>query len=561
MERRDAGGKPADADAAEARLAEHGGEPLRWGEGSYALHQIGVGVPLAGEHGAEGRNNAEGIDVVQPVETGRWVGSEFETEETPPGPQHPPGLGQRAVDAGHVADTEGDGIGVHAARTQRQRLRIAHHPLDGAEMPIVPEAVAPRLDHGRARVADQDSAIAADAFENAARDVAGAAGGVQQGEARTGIEPVHHLALPQAVDAAAHQVVHQIVAMGDATEEIADQVRLLVRGHASITEPSVFGSVLFAVRRTHGADHIPAFWGAPCRLWTRFPYQETVVSRAPGRYSRAMPELPEVETVRRGLAQRLAGRRIVRVIVRRRDLRRPIPRGFEGALEGRRIGAFGRRGKYLLAHLEGARVLIVHLGMSGRLAVVETASGNPHEHVLFCFDDGAVLSFTDHRRFGSMDIADEGTLSGHALFRHMGPEPLSEGFTGVLLAERLRGKKTPVKAALLDQRVVAGLGNIYVCEALYYGGVSPRRSAHTVQGARAARLAVAIREVLDAAIEAGGSSLRDYVQASGELGYFQHRFAVYDRLGRPCPGCDCGGGVRRMVQSGRSTFYCAKRQR
>ena len=274
-----------------------------------------------------------------------------------------------------------------------------------------------------------------------------------------------------------------------------------------------------------------------------------------------MPELPEVETVRRGLAARLTGRRISHVTVRRGDLRRPLPPDMGQVLTGREVQSFGRRGKYLLVHLDGGRVLIVHLGMSGRLFVDEAPSGVAHEHVVLHFDDGAVLSYVDHRRFGLMDLGEGARLDEHVLLSAMGPEPLAADFDGPALAARLEGKDTSIKAALLDQRVVAGLGNIYVCEALFYAGLSPRRRAGSVQGGRASRLAGAIRRVLEAAIEAGGSSLRDYVQASGELGYFQHRFAVYDRVGQPCPGCDCEDAVRRIVQSNRSTFYCAKRQR
>ena len=265
--------------------------------------------------------------------------------------------------------------------------------------------------------------------------------------------------------------------------------------------------------------------------------------------------------MRRGLAARLTGRRIARVTVRRADLRRPLPPDLAEALRGRVVEGFGRRGKYLLMRLDAGGVLIAHLGMSGRFSVGDAPSGGAHEHVVFHFDDGAVLGYTDHRRFGLMDLAEAARLEEHPLLGSMGPEPLSAEFDGPALALRLRGKDTPIKAALLDQRVVAGLGNIYVCEALFHAGLSPRRRAGSVQGRRAARLARAIRNVLEEAIAAGGSSLRDYVQASGELGYFQHRFAVYDRAGLPCPGCDCAAAVRRIVQSGRSTFYCAKRQR
>jgi formamidopyrimidine-DNA glycosylase len=277
-----------------------------------------------------------------------------------------------------------------------------------------------------------------------------------------------------------------------------------------------------------------------------------------------MPELPEVETVARGLALRLNGRRLVRLTLNRADLRTPLPKGLAERLEGRVIERIGRRAKYLLVLVEGGGVLLAHLGMSGRMVLSDgaPAPAGPHDHVVFLFDDGTELRFNDARRFGLLDyIADEAALGEHPLLRHLGPEPLGNGFSGPVLAAALAGKATPLKAALLDQRVVAGLGNIYVSESLYWAGLSPRRLAATVTSARAERLAAAIRSVLERAIAAGGSSLRDYVQASGELGYFQHQWAVYGKEGDPCPTCDCGGGIKRIVQSGRSTFYCAKRQR
>ncbi len=275
-----------------------------------------------------------------------------------------------------------------------------------------------------------------------------------------------------------------------------------------------------------------------------------------------MPELPEVETIRRGLALRISGRRIVRAELTRPDLRRPFPPMLAERLTGARIGALSRRGKYLLIELDETGLLLLHLGMSGRI----TAAGldvpaAKHDHVILTLDDGTVVRFNDPRRFGLIDYLVRGTEAAHALLAGMGPEPLEPGFDGAYLEQALAGKLTTIKAALLDQKIVAGLGNIYVCEALYRARLSPRRLALTVMGARAARLAAAIRDVLGEAIAAGGSSLRDYVQASGELGYFQHRWAVYGREGEPCPGCICAEGVRRIVQSGRSTFFCAKRQR
>ncbi|HUZ71374.1 MAG TPA: bifunctional DNA-formamidopyrimidine glycosylase/DNA-(apurinic or apyrimidinic site) lyase [Stellaceae bacterium] len=276
-----------------------------------------------------------------------------------------------------------------------------------------------------------------------------------------------------------------------------------------------------------------------------------------------MPELPEVETVARGLALRLTGRRVLQVILNRADLRFPLPPGLVARLEGRRVERIARRAKYLLFHLEGGGVLLAHLGMSGRMVLDRNGTdAAKHDHVMFRFDDGTVLRFNDARRFGLLDYAATAeALHRHPRLAHLGPEPLGNGFSGPVLAQALAGRATAIKAALLDQRVVAGLGNIYVCESLYWARLSPRRRAGTVAGERAERLAAAIRDVLERAIAAGGSSLRDYVQASGELGYFQHHWAVYGKEGAPCPDCGCGRGIRRLVQGGRSTFYCAKLQR
>jgi len=277
-----------------------------------------------------------------------------------------------------------------------------------------------------------------------------------------------------------------------------------------------------------------------------------------------MPELPEVETVRRGLALRMEGRRITRLRLNRPDLRIPMPLDLPQRVEGRRVVSLGRRAKYILITLEDEGVVIAHLGMTGRMVLSEPGEPeppDPHDHVVFTLEDGAELRFNDARRFGMLDYVRMGELEGHKLFAGLGPEPLGNGFNGPTLAAKLAGKATPIKAALLDQRVVAGLGNIYVSESLYHAGLSPRRLAGTVTGPRAERLAQAIRDVLERAIAAGGSSLRDYVQTDGELGYFQHHWAVYGREGERCPDCDCRAGIRRIVQGGRSTFYCAKRQR
>jgi len=283
-----------------------------------------------------------------------------------------------------------------------------------------------------------------------------------------------------------------------------------------------------------------------------------------------MPELPEVETVVRGLAAAVEGRRILSAEARRPDLRFPLPPDLAARLGGRRLTRIGRRAKYMLLELDDDTVMILHLGMSGRLLILNGAANDrdppgPHDHVIFAFEGGCQVRFNDVRRFGMLDLVAAEALATHPLLRDLGPEPLGNDFNGPALAAALKGRRTPIKAALLDQHTVAGLGNIYVCEALFRAGISPKRQAATVQGGRAEALANAVKSVLSDAIASGGSSLRDYVQPSGELGYFQHSWAVYGREGEPCPGCDCElsktGGIARIVQSGRSTFYCSRRQR
>ena len=280
-----------------------------------------------------------------------------------------------------------------------------------------------------------------------------------------------------------------------------------------------------------------------------------------------MPELPEVETVARGLAATLEGHAIVKVQQNRANLRIPFPPNLKMRLEGRRVVHIGRRAKYLLLTLDDGQILVVHLGMSGRFIIRHDPSLPPlaHDHLVLTADDGVVYVLNDPRRFGLVEMVEASRLDEHRLFAGLGPEPLGNAFNGKTLAKAFAGKKTPVKAALLDQRVVAGLGNIYVCEALFRSGISPLRLAGTVKGAMSESLVQSIRQVLDLAIAAGGSSLRDFVHHDGELGYFQHSFTVYDREGKPCLGCTCDvaqtGGIARIVQSGRSTFYCPRKQR
>ncbi len=281
-----------------------------------------------------------------------------------------------------------------------------------------------------------------------------------------------------------------------------------------------------------------------------------------------MPELPEVETVRRGLAPVLEGRRFARVTLGRDGLRFPFPNGFAGRLQGAKVESLKRRGKFLLAQLDNAQTLIMHLGMSGRFQIFKDGAPppeGPHDHVILETDGGVTVRYSDPRRFGFMDLAASSSLHDHPMLARLGPEPLSAEFNGALLAALLKGRKTAVKTAIMDQSVVAGMGNIYASESLFRAGISPKRKAENVFGQRAHRLARAIGEVLEEAIASGGSTLRDHRLPSGELGYFQHRFAVYGRTGEACPGCDCdpggSGGIRRIKQGGRATFYCARRQR
>ncbi len=283
-----------------------------------------------------------------------------------------------------------------------------------------------------------------------------------------------------------------------------------------------------------------------------------------------MPELPEVETVRTGLEAALSGRTIARVEMHRDKLRFPLPADFAAHLIGVRLGAFLRRGKYLLIELENKGYLLCHLGMSGRFTVLESgASGQErgrHDHIVFHFEGGAALVYTDPRRFGVMDIIRDRDWQNHRLLAAMGIEPLGNAMNGAFLAAAAKARRTPFKSFLLDQRIIAGLGNIYVCEALYRARLSPLRPASVLARggaaqARAERLAAAIKSVLHDAIKAGGSSLRDYAKSDGELGYFQHSFAVYGRSGKPCPRQGCGAMVVKVTQSGRSSFYCPECQK
>jgi formamidopyrimidine-DNA glycosylase len=291
-----------------------------------------------------------------------------------------------------------------------------------------------------------------------------------------------------------------------------------------------------------------------------------------------MPELPEVETVRLGLEPVLEGHTILRALTRRGDLRIPFPLRFAERLTGRKVERLVRRAKYIIAELDSGESLVIHLGMSGRISVYADgkqkrlgdyiynpappdAGKGKHDHVVIETDAPAKIVFNDHRRFGLMTLIPTKTLDKDKLFKDIGIEPLSPGFNAAFLARALEGKKTSIKAALLDQRVVAGLGNIYVCEALFLAHISPKRLAGAVKRDQIAALVKAIKSVLKEAVAAGGSTLRDHAQATGDPGAFQHRFRVYGREGQRCKGSGCRGTVKRIVQAGRSTFYCPSCQK
>jgi len=270
-----------------------------------------------------------------------------------------------------------------------------------------------------------------------------------------------------------------------------------------------------------------------------------------------MPELPEVETVRRGLAEHLTGARITRVEVRRRDLRVPLPAGLEKNVAGKTLLQIGRRAKYLLFCLSGGQVMILHLGMSGRI-LLHREPPSPllkHDHVIFTFANGYTLVFNDARRFGLVVLATEKDLATHALLKHLGPEPLEGQLTGILLYVILQASGAPVKSVIMDQRKMVGVGNIYACEALFRAGIHPARRSDKVTKAESAKLALAIKNVLEEAILSGGSTLRDYVRSSGDAGYFQHHFSVYGRQKKAC--VVCREPVKVVRQSGRSSFFCS----
>ena len=271
-----------------------------------------------------------------------------------------------------------------------------------------------------------------------------------------------------------------------------------------------------------------------------------------------MPELPEVETVMRGLMPAMENRKIMRADVRREGLRWPFPPLFANRLSGARVEGMHRRAKFILMALDSGESLLVHLGMSGKVTIDDSGVLAPgkHDHVVLDMENGIRILFNDPRRFGMLDLLDSQNPEAHKMLATLGPEPLGNRFDASYLEQKLKGRKSPIKSSLLDQRIIAGLGNIYVCEALWRAGINPLSSSGSLNPAQLSSLTGHIRNVLSEAIRAGGSSLKDYRQANGELGYFQHNFAVYGREGEPCRKPGCLGKITRAVQSGRSSFYC-----
>ena len=284
-------------------------------------------------------------------------------------------------------------------------------------------------------------------------------------------------------------------------------------------------------------------------------------------YIICMPELPEVETVRRGLEPSMVGRRITHIEIRRRDLRSLVPENFADGIVGHKVNRFERRGKYILAFMDNDEGFCLHLGMSGRVKIEPLSEASipaTHDHVIFTMGNRVQIVFNDPRRFGSLARIGKNWRQEKS-FSSMGPEPLSEEFTGASMRKKFANKNAPVKTVLLDQSVVAGIGNIYACEALFHAGIDPAKKAGEISAPKIEKLVQAIRSVLLRAIEAGGSTLRDHRRTDGSEGYFQHDFSVYDREGKPCPDCRCDiattGGIHRIAQAGRSTFYCPGKQK
>lgn len=546
-----------------------------------ALGQILVGIPISGDGLPQTGQYGKRVGIVDFAQPGHGHMAKFKTEKPSTRFEDAIGFGQRQFNAGYISKPEGDAVGVVAHVGERQVLGVAGDPLKALQISLVNESVTALLQHRLIDVADGyvPSVLGATfeihAFGLAQSDITGATGHVDNAPSRLRGHPIDHGIFPQAMNAGAHKIIHDIVTRRYGIKDGAHPSRFCRGWHGLKAK---MGRCFSELLGGPGHGRQLRRWVHPePYLWKTHPnvakrsfvsYLRQTGSRQRARRwrnLRPMPELPEVETTCRGLAGVFEGRRLSQVEVRRPDLRIPFPKGLAKSLKGRRIDRVARKAKYICLHLDDGQVALAHLGMSGRMSIT-TRSTSPglHDHVVFDTDDGTRVLFNDPRRFGLLTLTTEDKLDQHRLLARMGPDPLEEAFLPGVLSAALKGKGTTIKAALLDQRVVAGLGNIYVCEALFRSGISPRRKAGTVSGRRAARLVPVIKEVLTEAIAAGGSTLRDYAQPSGELGYFKFSWRVYAREGEPCscdPDARDGIVVKRIVQSGRSTFFCSRCQR
>src|SRR6266566_3410828 len=541
MQRHDTAREALPGDAGEAGRADYFRKRAGLGKFTNRFHEVSIGFGVAGDGAAERRNHLERKQIINPIQPGNVDGREFQAQQSATVLEHAKRFVECEIDPGHVADAERDGVAVEMAVRESQRFRIALDERHALVEMSRRGARAADSEHVGIDVAYRGPKARARRLGGAERDVTGAAGDVEQRKWRIAarrIERVDHYFFPEPMQAHRHQIVHQVVARRHAVKHIVHQRLLVAQGY--VPEAKMRGLVrpihVFTPFTLASPDHsVPAAMALS---------RQHLKVNAP-----SMPELPEVETVRRGLQPVMEGSKIVKADARRKDLRFPFQKDFVARLEGQTVTGLGRRAKYLLADLASGDVLLMHLGMSGSFRVQkpheeatpgayyhERSQAAAHDHVVFEMSNGALIAFNDPRRFGSMKLVRRAEIDEEPLLRALGPEPLGNAFDAAMLARACKGKKTSLKAALSDQKVVAGLGNIYVCEALHRARLSPKRRASTIAtkaGApneRARRLVDAIKAVLAEAIAAGGSSLRDHRRTDGELGDFHHNFRVYDRV-------------------------------
>lgn len=578
MQTRNTHGKIAVLGLTKASVPDHAKKRVLIREFADAFHKVLITVFVTCNGLAHSRDHVETVQIIKLLQARIWKLAKFQHHETTTGLENAIGFGQSILRPGHVPDAKADRVRVKRIGIKRQRHGITNHPVKAVGQLFCFSPFAPFNQHWFCQIQNRCVTVTC-AFKESERDITGSSGHVQQSLARARREPIHHCVFPQPMDAAAHDVVHDVIARSHGGKHALNPARFFMFGNVFKSEMGGFGVLGHAQEPVISIDEYRARAGK-----TNGPFEASdvcailrqVLTHAALDLHQAnatlkwndMPELPEVETVRKGLEPAMTGTVITQADVNRPDLRWPFPERMAERLTGARVERLRRRSKYILADLNTGETLLIHLGMSGRMLV----SGDPlgqfvrdhpaaekHDHVVLHLENGARITFNDPRRFGAMDLFDTG--ASHKLLDVLGPEPLGNDFHEAHLIREFTSKMSPVKAALLDQRVVAGLGNIYVCEALFRARIAPTRKAGKISRARVATLVPIIRDVLAEAIAAGGSSLKDFRQADGELGYFQHSFDVYGRENEPCKAPDCGQPIRRITQSGRSTFYCLQCQR